>query len=76
MCSYNDAPVIMICGHPGPERPIKIKPCNKHPCETGGTPKANRLGSTKKREPCDDCIANGSWIKVAGSFNQWEPLAK
>lgn len=29
------------------------------------------LGSTQKREPCDDCVAAGQYEKVPGSINQW-----
>lgn len=64
----------MRCSHPGPELPTELRSCNKNPCETGGVPKRVYLGSTRKREPCDDCIANGTWYKVPGSINRWEPV--
>ncbi|KAM5441668.1 hypothetical protein MferCBS31731_003349 [Microsporum ferrugineum] len=71
MCTYDVAPVRMVCGHPGPESLSPIHECKKNPCETGGVPKPNYLGSTKKRHPCDDCISNGTWWRVEGTRNTW-----
>jgi hypothetical protein len=64
--------VTMICGHSGPDAPIRTRACGQTPCVIGGTPKDNHLGSTKKHEPCDNCVANGVWVEAEGSRNQWK----
>lgn len=72
MCWNDIAPVHMVCGHPGPERRQPVRLCNQNPCKTNGVVTDNYLASCRKREPCDDCIADGSWIKVPGNLNQWK----
>lgn len=30
------------------------------------------MGSTTRREPCDDCQSNGKWVKVNGVWKEAE----
>lgn len=49
----------MLCGDTIETQGIKI------PCSTNCgiyTPKYN-MGSTSKRDPCDDCIASNAWVR-------------
>ena len=76
MCWRDHAPEMLICGHPGPEGPITIRECKKDPCVTGGVIEDNQLASTRRRYPCEDCKANGAWVKVPGSINKWVKAKK
>ncbi|PNY18818.1 hypothetical protein TCAP_07503, partial [Tolypocladium capitatum] len=54
MCWNDVAPIKMLCGHPGPDGPVRPRPCGQNPCVTGGEYRTNYLASTRKRDPCDD----------------------
>ncbi len=58
-----------VSGHKGPDALLQIRSCSQNTCVTGGTPLDNWLASTTKREPCEDCKADGTWVLKAGSTN-------
>lgn len=61
MCQQLIAKTKMVCGHHIESEGAKI-PC-KDKC---GDYKLNHsAGMTTKREPCDDCIETGVWLKNA-----------
>jgi len=55
------------CGHDldAPARTVPYQGCGG----CGIVRKVEHLGKTTKREPCDDCIADGVWVKNAQ--NKW-----
>jgi len=61
MCEILMAQSKMLCGDKIDSPGFKV-PC-KDNC--GKYKPNNSIGVTTKKVPCDDCIANGKWIKNA-----------
>ena len=72
MCNYMVVGLVFICGHRLLDSPLGDPvPCdiakNKTPFAFCAEPATHPGGDSKKRLPCDDCIAKGIWVEVPGT---------
>ena len=73
MCRGSTRDIIFLCGdkEDGPCQLTPVPGCNWCGIKEPGP--ITKLGPTRRRRACDDCIANGKWVQVDGA---WKPKAE
>ncbi|KAL4935471.1 hypothetical protein BDV06DRAFT_217403 [Aspergillus oleicola] len=68
MCQKLIETIEHLCRHrvDSPGRLRELDGCNN----CGIVKKTEHLGKTTKRDPCPDCIANGTYVKIDGSWKK------
>lgn len=64
MCRESFSPTSFLCGHPedGPTQITQLDGCGG--CGIVKTTTPVQLGKTTRRHPCDDCVAQKTWVKT------------